>query len=352
VAVLVALAVTGVAVAAPGAFRRSAHGDQAVMPRGCGSCHVGHGAPETDMMSGSRSATCLACHGGSAARRAAKRRRLLTRTEGLTDVSTAFDKRSHHPLGESRKRSRLSARRDRRGAPRAALSTVSCTDCHDPHYGAKSSRRRSRADFKRTKQIANSRGQARPEYKLCYRCHGSGALAVRGKENIERLVKPANSSFHPVEATGRNTDVPSLIAPYDEQSILACTDCHGNDRQGGPRGPHGSAHEPILKAHFGREDGRLESAYQYALCYRCHNRSVVFGTTSFPEHRRHVAEVKTSCHTCHNSHGSRQYPHLIDFDAKTVFSNSKGRLRYRSSGTRRGECSLRCHGHDHDAVGY
>jgi hypothetical protein len=199
----------------------------------------------------------------------------------------------------------------------------------------------------RAKEIRDARGRSQPEHRLCYDCHGSGVVSARGREDIERLLRRGNPSFHPVEAPGRGSDVPSLIEPHNEQSVIACTDCHGSDQPGGARGPHGSAFEPLLKAHFERDDGRPETTYEYALCYRCHSRSVVLSPASFPEHRRHVAEARASCYTCHNSHGSLKYTHLIDFDTQVVFGNSAGQLRFEDRGMRRGACSLRCHDRDH-----
>jgi predicted CXXCH cytochrome family protein len=326
-----------------GAFGRSAHGDRGALPQGCGSCHVGHGPPKTTMMPASQAATCLNCHGDPAGQSKAQRQRLLAKTQDLPDVSAALRKASSHPVditGRPAQRTRL-----RRRELAGPVSKVTCADCHNPHYMVKAPR--AGRSYRRVKQIGNARGRSEPEHDLCYRCHGGTAVSVRGLENIERLLHPGNPSYHPVEATGRNPRVPSLIRPFTAQSIIACTDCHGSDQRGGPRGPHGSAFEPILKAHFETEDHNTESAYQYALCYRCHSRGVLFSPDSFPEHRSHVVDERASCATCHDSHGSSQYPHLIDFDTKVVFSNSAGQRRFTDRGIGRGSCSLRCHEHDH-----
>jgi hypothetical protein len=147
--------------------------------------------------------------------------------------------------------------------------------------------------------------------------------------------------------------VPSLINPWTVQSYTACTSCHGSDQAGGPRGPHGSAFAPILKANYNCDDDQAESAAQYALCYRCHNRNIILSEElgSFRYHKKHM-DARASCRACHNSHGSNTYTHLIDFDTSIVFANSKGVRRFDDKGANTGSCSLRCHNKDHDDLGY
>ncbi|NQT50561.1 hypothetical protein HQ576_00835 [bacterium] len=291
--------------------------------------------------------TCLACHGDAAGRSLALRRRVLTSSKTLPNVDADFRQLSRHPLSGIRggpRRSGIAGRARDRFA--STVTSVTCTDCHDAHYQMKSPKAAS-GNSRAVKQIRDARGRATPEYVLCYRCHGSKTALPGGFEDIQRRMNPSNRSYHPVEATGRNRDVPSLIRPRTEQSILSCSDCHGSSQPNGPRGPHGSVFEPILKAHYEPDAGRMESTHQYALCYRCHSRGVLFSANSFPGHKSHVVEAKASCHTCHDSHGSRQYPHLIDFDTRVVSANSKGRRDYQELGARHGSCSLRCHEHDH-----
>jgi ribosomal protein S27E len=140
--------------------------------------------------------------------------------------------------------------------------------------------------------------------------------------------------------------VPSLIQPYTAQSYVNCTSCHGSD-QADVLGVHGSTFAPILKANYTTADGEGESAFQYALCYQCHNRATVLSSSSFRLHQLHVTGQNTSCHTCHDSHGSVEYPHLLSFNPKVVLTNSRGQLSYQSLGLQRGQCNMLCHGKDH-----
>ncbi|UCF66106.1 MAG: cytochrome C, partial [Acidobacteriota bacterium] len=89
---------------------------------------------------------------------------------------------------------------------------------------------------------------------------------------------PSNPSHHAVEAPGRNSDVPSLLSPYTESSIIYCSDCHNSDDGPGaggtgPNGPHGSSHNHLLERRLdvgGNNPGNNYSE-MYALCFKCHS---------------------------------------------------------------------------------
>ena len=333
------LSASGVAWA--GAFSGSAHGDPTALPKGCGSCHVGHGSPKTKMFIGSEETVCLTCHGGAAWQTTAQAKGLLAKAAPAVSIAAEFNKTSHHPLPGYALPSTVTSTyaRSMTVVPEAP-NTAHCSDCHDPHYLVPAVRGAA-VDTTQPKQVADSRGQRKAEYTICTGCH-SGTAAV----NIQQLVSSSNTSYHPVMAPGRNMSVPSLLQPYTAQSYVNCTSCHGSD-QAGVLGPHGSAFAPILKANYTTTDGEGESAFQYALCYLCHNRTTVLSSASFSLHQLHVVQQSLSCYSCHNSHGSTQYPHLINFNPRVVLGNSKGQLSYQSLGMQRGQCNLLCHGSDH-----
>lgn len=140
-----------------------------------------------------------------------------------------------------------------------------------------------------------------------------------------------------------------------------CTDCHeseGAASQGGVRGPHGSIYEPILAREYQTLDRYPESAQSYALCYRCHDRNTLLADRGGFPHRRHVVEREASCATCHDAHGSRRNTHLINFmtrdrDGREVVTASRdGVLEFLDLGRSAGQCSLTCHGANHDALAY
>ena len=174
----------------------------------------------------------------------------------------------------------------------------------------------------------------------------------------------ANPSFHPVTASGKNLSVPSLLSPYTVNSIIYCTDCHNSDDNpntggAGPRGPHGSIYKPLLEEHYSTADFTVESSFEYALCYKCHDRNSILADDSFSEHKKHIEGEDAPCSVCHDAHGismTQGNPvnnsHLINFDINVVLPNSSGFRRFEDTGTFQGRCFLSCHGTDHNPETY
>jgi predicted CXXCH cytochrome family protein len=269
-----------------------------------------------------------------------------------------------------------------------AARHVTCSDCHDPHAAATttatraplavaSSRTRPAPSLARVAGESASGARIKlvsKEYELCFRCHADSQ--DRGPAFIRRLIhetnkrilfNPANQSYHPVETTGKNPFVPSLVAPWTTASVVGCTDCHNSDSGpgtggGGPNGPHGSVFAPLLERELLVTDSNPETAANYALCYKCHSRDNILANQSFNAasslgqergHRFHIVDQKTACTTCHDSHGVANSRNLINFNVDYVTpSASNGRLEYLSTGQGSGVCSLTCHGFDHPATSY
>ena len=200
---------------------------------------------------------------------------------------------------------------------------------------------------------------------------GAGPRAVADVEALcheiadQRLkIQPNNPSFHPIAGPGQNPNVPSLISPWTEQSIIGCGDCHNSSSAvsvggGGPEGPHGSAFDPILVRNYATIDNTPESASNYALCYECHSRTSILDGDSFKDHRKHIDGEDTPCNACHAPHGisatqgnSTNNSNLINFDTSIVFPNKDGLLRFEDQGLFSGTCYLDCHGKDHDNKDY
>ena len=345
-----------------GGVRSKAAGKEAVRPvttvagAACASCHVSHtaGMKQELMRFATPEQNCLSCHTGQGPGQ---------------NVSAEFNKASAHPILVN-SQSHSSAENAINPPQRHAV----CVDCHNPHASTKGIGSATQVSG----ALASVRGVSAGgsiirtvthEYELCFRCHGDSA--ERGPARVPRQLvetdtrrefSPGNVSFHPVEAIGKNSSVPSLIRPLTSASLTACTDCHNNDQGpgvggNGPRGPHGSAFVPLLERRLLLTDGTPYNPGNFALCYKCHSPVVVDSDQpgSWSGHRKHIEDYRAACTTCHDSHAATQ-PHLINFNTDYV-TPLNGTLRYLSTGMNHGACTLTCHdgngqNHAHNAVTY
>ena len=249
---------------------------------------------------------------------------------------------------------------------------VECSDCHNPHWtnknvsggapgvsGANSGVSGINALGEQIKSAAN-------EYEICFKCHAGNSVlkTMTINRQIEQLntrleFDPSNPSFHPVMARGINRDVPSLLPDYTTDSIIYCSDCHNNDDEDGPKGPHASNNKFLLERNYTIEDYTKEDPYEYDLCYKCHDRMSILNNESFTSHSKHIVDEETPCSVCHDAHGisstqgeSSANSHLINFDLEVVSPDSLERLNFEDLGTFTGKCSLTCHGVIHEETQY
>jgi predicted CXXCH cytochrome family protein len=326
-------------------------GRRTVANNGCANCHRTHtaGTKQRLLNLAKEEENCYQCHSGSVASK---------------NVETAFRKMSSHNV--SKATGVHDPTEDQVNPPRH----VECFDCHNSHaVTTASARPPSVSGALAGVSGVDSGGSVVPvaanEYQVCYRCHADSVK--RGAAHIDRQTHqtnvrlefdPSNASFHPIEARGVNPDVPSLITPLTEASLIYCTDCHNNDSGPnaggrGANGPHGSRWTPILERRLIQTDHSQENATTYALCYKCHSRTSILGNNSFPYHGKHLQVSKAACTTCHDPHGVSQRTHLINFNKRYVSASSaSGLLEYTDNGDGSGSCSLTCHGRDHDDEDY
>lgn len=319
----------------------------------CNSCHTPHSAPSgAYLLKGAdNSVTCLQCHSGQSGP-----------GQGA-NVQVDLNKISRHDnppprllLGE------------------ATTGFVTCTDCHESH-SMRSQTAVAPAISPKLGNVpgVNTVGAAVPvaqfQYEVCFKCHDNTAVTAstitrQVVQNNTRLeFSPSAVSYHPVQAAGKNPDVPSLRPGLTSASFIYCTDCHASDSSklaggAGADGPHGSNNMPLLSARYDTMDNIAESPTAYALCYKCHDRTSILADQSFTGHKRHVVDQKTPCSVCHDSHGiasgqgnAINNAHLMNFDT-TVVQPFNGKLEYRSMGPLHGTCTLSCHGKDHDNTAY
>jgi predicted CXXCH cytochrome family protein len=343
----------------PWAERKRAWRGETVAQNACFNCHTPHNAvTPARLIKDREEETCFLCHDGSVA---------------ATDIQRETTKPYRHAVDLSSGIHDPAEEYDTQPPP----DHVECSDCHNPHAVSNSpaSPPNLPGSVLGVSGVDSAGGfirETRSLYEVCYKCHGDNNVVSRTvvarqflEVNTRSEFDLGNPSYHPVQGIGRNTDVPSLIPPLRETSRIGCTDCHNNDGGpggggSGPKGPHGSIYEGLLERSYATADNTPESIVAYALCYKCHNRTSILADESFSEHRKHIVGEDTPCSACHDPHGissaqgnPMNNSHLINFDLTIAAPNAQGEGPvFEDLGVFRGQCSLNCHGKDHDALEY
>ncbi len=324
-----------------------------VAENGCENCHTPHNSESSSkiMNYAQEENNCLVCHNGNVA---------------STDIQSQINKSYSHDVFA------YQSIHDTEENSLVQTIHVECEDCHNPHEVNNNSASAPNASgyISGVKGVDNSGNPVTRisyQYELCYRCHtetsgmpGSPTTRLMEQNNVRLEFASTNPSFHPIEAAGASSNVPSLISPYTESSIIYCTDCHADDGSSSPAGPHGSIYPHILKYNYQTTDGTVESAQNYELCYSCHDRDIILDTSTnfgYRVHYVHIVEENTPCNVCHDPHGvngsqvvNGTGTRLINFDLSVVNPNRDGEL-YFSDGNDdvdfSGSCYLECHGQQH-----
>jgi hypothetical protein len=213
---------------------------------------------------------------------------------------------------------------------------VECTDCHNVHQGNSATAAAPAAygailgaPGVSATNVSASRvdlayvNSIRYEYELCFKCHSAWATPLQGRRDLAAEFNTWNPSVHAVEETGTRSEANagSFVAPWGNDTVLYCKDCHSTSAITGPRGPHTSPDAPILsQPYLGTSPADIE-----ALCYKCHKYPVYFdgsqdemGSASLftngsgqKLHSLHTSTWGLACEACHVSHGSTTERHLI-----------------------------------------
>lgn len=328
-----------------------------VAANACENCHQPHSAAGKKRLlnTATEEDTCFNCHSGTVATK---------------NVKAEMTKVSAHNVASS------TGVHDPAETAIIASRHVECTDCHNPH-ATKATGTAPPGPLTGVRGVTIGGVEVNPvtsEQQICYRCHGDSAgkpaprtPRVLPQNNTRLEFDTTNPSFHPVAGPGKNTSVPSLIAPMTTASTITCSSCHNNNagpNNGGtgPNGPHGSTFTPLLERQYVVADNTTESAANYALCYKCHNRTSIIGTGtgSFREHAKHLS-ARTTCNACHDPHGISlsqggtvvNNSKLINFDTSIVTASpGNGAIRFVVTGVNRGSCYLTCHGKNHNPYTY
>ncbi|RMF61696.1 MAG: hypothetical protein D6748_01000 [Calditrichaeota bacterium] len=327
-----------------------------VAENGCENCHNPHNADGNERLLNYQlqEDNCLNCHNQNVAS-----------TNILADLSKPY---IHDVFA-------YNTEHDPQEGALVLTRHVECVDCHNPHAANNQSATPPVANgyVQGIKGIDSNGNPVDPiqySYELCYRCHAdtpdkpaSPTPRVLEQNNVRLEFDLSNPSYHPIEGPGKNNNVPSLIPPLTESSVIYCTDCHASSGTGAAMGPHGSIYPQILKYRYEKTFGTQESYQAYRLCYECHNRNEIINSGSnFGKkvHKKHVVSEDVPCNACHDPHGisisqgnSTNNSHLINFDISLVSPDpNTGKLEFQDQGNFKGRCYLECHGEKHSPKSY
>lgn len=259
----------------------------------CAGCHRVHTSPAPQALQDGwpEEQTCFACHDGT----------------GGPDILSEFQRVSRMPVEATVGIHSLSEwRTQQSSAFSGANRHVECTDCHNPHYAAAGNHTIGSAFAFGPQQgvwgIETDYSLAPPlspptftpvdrvtfQYELCLKCHSSWAYGASppitpsgGFPQTDQSAEfnPANASYHPITAIGKNPFVQgggtsyasSLINGLTPTSRLVCSDCHGSSSPTAPAGPHGSDNAFILTGPWSRNTG---TSTPNDLCFTCHDYNV------------------------------------------------------------------------------
>ncbi len=401
----------------------------------CGVCHETHSAASRNLVkAASTTEQCYTCHSGGVGGADVEAQYALgqpandpaTRSYWSHDTSDPGD----HTLDSTNEFQGTLTRHSQ------------CSDCHDPH-GAKPSKPvmtstgwTASGGFTKVSGVAVTNGAAgtvptytrldgmlqpvTAEYQLCFKCHSSYTTLpadVPGKpsQNFTDLAvqfNPANPSYHPIEAAGRNQTqklADSLAGPspyklwnFTTNDTVRCVSCHASNTTGTSTDVAQNAPDATLTVHASTNRGILIRPYENrvlskagqpydakgsALCLACHMEQPYANQylpaaaegTNFAFHGLHLTGISAKgdggtdidtpgagqgnarCAECHfRSHGTTALPsdqevsgdRLVVFAPDVLPSSKLGGKPTFTKTAAGGTCTLTCHGKDHRAVAY
>jgi len=254
------------------------------------------------------------------------------------------------------------------------------------------------------------------EYQLCFKCHSgyttlpSNTGFPSSQWYLDKGVElnPANLSTHPIEGVGSNSTAamtaslagtsPYKLWTFTTGSTIRCTNCHagGTITAAGGAGqnsqPHAAANRGILLLPYRDRVLRSTAAPNYAaadfaLCYGCHTdipfKQQSATATNFADHGLHVSSMTGSgsggastnidtagagagtalCAECHYRLHSTQTmlgsqtlsgTRLVNFapNIQPVSVAGVPTIKWSSTSTGHGSCTLLCHGKTHTNMSY
>jgi hypothetical protein len=281
----------------------------------CVNCHTPHGRGDGSGLIPSQlavreEASCHTCHDSSG--------------PALADIETDANEASRHPMID------FAGLHDPAESAPGDFGILNrhaeCEDCHNPHdvrsdtvtpTPPTASNRNQRVS-----RVAVTNGAAgttptftfRPpddattvlEYEICFKCHSSWTTQPAGQPDTSVQFNPANYSYHPVEAQGKNLNIPAatFVNGWAPTDLMHCSDCHRADGSTNA-GPHGSVQPPILSG-VATAPVQGNTVTSSEMCFDCHsfdqytNRS---NESRFASHASHQDDGP--CLVCHEPHSPK-----------------------------------------------
>ncbi len=448
----VTYALTPTALSAATVAPDGIHGPYSMTTDACAVCHRAHTAKAPTLLakSGSQSTLCFECHGSGGQGANTDVQSQYTDTSIPKNVPSAREYYSHDAVDATPPVKHSRSELNEFGG--VANRHSECADCHNSHK-AGSSDSTQIADgtgWDASGRLAGVSGVSvvngavadsvpaptdytfldgvtKPitrEYQLCFKCHSgfttltSNADLKPSQYALDKAVEfnPANASFHPVEAAGKNNTAAMTASlagsstyklwNFTIGSTIRCLNCHAGGATnatadpplplpGSALAPHTSSNRGILLENYrdrvlkpSTAASATDAAYSagdFALCYVCHGEEPFApngsssGATNFSLHSRHLTGLAEEgdgltnidtpgdgqgnaiCAECHfrihsttNKVGTQVIPgsRLVNFAPNVQPVSATKPITWTSGTAGGGSCTLTCHGFTHDGVGY
>ena len=416
------------------------HGPYTINSAQCGTCHRAHAAKAPDLLKsgspaslGSLSTLCLGCHNGTGASPAVSIQYALVRPVNNAATREYY---SHDAVDATPAKAHTESLLNEFGGVSNRHSE--CADCHNSHQATATAARDSTqtvtgwdasgklAGVSGVSVVNGAAGSAPTytflsgadtnvvpanlvtrEYQLCFKCH-SGFTTLTSNTGLKASqyaldkgveFNPANPSFHPVEAVGKNQTAkmadslagtsPFKMWDFTIGSTIRCLNCHASGttpdttptplpQPGSVLAPHTSSNRGILLKNYKdrvlKTTNEAYSAGDFALCYMCHAEAPFkneTGTaTNFGFHGYHITKLtgmgsaitdinapgagggNAICAECHfRLHSTTNNVAGVGGTRLVSFApNVTGARQWTSTGIGSGSCTLTCHGKTHDAA--
>ena len=361
----------------------------------CLNCHTPHGRRDgqglvPDLGYVREEALCLACHDSNG--------------PASSNLVAELGKARSHPVTTIVGK-HLSTEPTTGATFGGANRHAECVDCHNPHAASDTAKLAGVARVAVTNGAAGTTpaftlkgptdASAVKEEELCFKCHSAWTTLPAGKTDKAVELNPANESFHPVEAAGKNATAAmtaSLLGgtgnpKLTPTSLITCSDCHNSEAipltiskvssytglvPSGPHGSNASAASATLSTALLRapyrvtpKNGGSYVASESTLCFICHaaapfadNSKNNRADTNFKLHGYHLGKglICAECHS--NSHGNRlagystnrTYSRLVSYSSNVLGTGGAGSQPTWTLGSK--SCSAVCHGKNHNPETY